>query len=292
MQFFIKLGHVFRELRWHQWYKGFFTFFALLWIGHPSVAALSLVFAGAVAFNLVSSIVYIINDFKDIEFDREHSMKKFRPLASGAMSTLEAYSLLILIVGLVLLLVGLLDNVAFAAILLSYILLNLLYTYIVKHIPYLDITFIASFAGMRVASGFVLLGMPVSWVLVLVVVTLTFFMLTVTRLAEVGVANFVARPVIKKYSPKVLKFLMTTFLMLTVVFYFMAMAFVALPLVYTDALYFLVLFSVHEYMCFAEGKGKNGEGGYNLLLHSRRTLVLFVLLALVLLVSAVLLRLV
>lgn len=287
MQFFIKLGNVFRELRWHQWYKGFFTFFALLWVSHPSVAALSLVFAGAVAFNLVSSIVYIINDFRDIELDREHTIKKFRPLAAGTMSHLEAYALLLLLSGVVMLLVGLLGNVVFAAVLLSYVLLNLLYTYVVKHVPYLDISFVAGFAGLRVAAGFILLGLPVSWLFVAVVATLSFFMLTVTRLAEVGVANFVARPVIKKYSPRVLKFLMTTFLMLTVVLYFMAMAFVALPLVYTDALYFLVLFSVHEYMCYTEGRTKYGEGGYNLLLHSRRTLVLFVLLALTVLVGYV-----
>jgi 4-hydroxybenzoate polyprenyltransferase len=256
------------------------------------VAALSLVFAGAVAFNLVSSIVYIINDFKDIDLDRAHSVKKLRPLAAGAMSPLEAYALLVTITGLVFLLIGILDNVVFAAILLSYILLNLLYTYVVKHIPYLDITFISGFAGMRVVSGFVLLGMPVSWILVLVVATLTFFMLTVTRLAEVGVANFVARPVIKKYSPRVLKFLMTAFLMLSVVLYFIAMAFVALPLAYTDALYFLVLFSIYEYTCYTETSKGSGEGGFAILLHSRRTLGLFVLFALVLLVAAVLLRLV
>jgi len=251
------------------------------------VAAVSLVFAGAVAFNLVSSIVYIINDFKDIDYDRAHPQKKYRPLAAGTLSHLEAYALVIILAGIVMLLIGMLNNVAFAAILLSYVLLNLLYTYVVKHIPYLDITLVSSFAGMRVASGFVLLGLPVSWIFVSVLVTLTFFMLTVTRLAEVGVANFIARPVIQKYSPRVLKFLMTVFLMVTVVLYFVALTFVALPLVYTDALYFLVLFSIHEYMCYTDVRNRQGEGGFNLLVHNRRTLMLTVLFVLTLLIIGV-----
>lgn len=287
MQFIVKLGNIFRELRWQQWYKGFLTFFALLWASHQSVAAVSLVFAGAVAFNLVSSIVYIINDFKDIDYDRAHPQKKYRPLAAGTLSHLEAYALVIILAGIVMLLIGMLNNVAFAAILLSYVLLNLLYTYVVKHIPYLDITLVSSFAGMRVASGFVLLGLPVSWIFVSVLVTLTFFMLTVTRLAEVGVANFIARPVIQKYSPRVLKFLMTVFLMVTVVLYFVALTFVALPLVYTDALYFLVLFSIHEYMCYTDVRNRQGEGGFNLLVHNRRTLMLTVLFVLTLLIIGV-----
>jgi len=250
------------------------------------VTAVSLVFAGAVAFNLVSSIVYLINDFKDIEFDRAHPIKRNRPLAAGTLTHLEAYALLLLISGVVMILVGGLGNTGFAAILLLYVLLNLLYTYIVKHVPYLDITFVAAFSGLRVSAGFVLLGLPIAWVFVAVIVTLTFFIMTVTRLAEVGVNNFVARPVIQKYSPRVLKVLMSFFLMLTVVLYFLAMSFVALPLVYTDALYFLVLFSIHEYMCFTDSQQKYGEGGFNILLHSRRTLVLVVLLVLTLLVVA------
>jgi len=287
MQFFVKLFNVFQEVRWHQWYKGFFTFFALLWVSHQSVTVVSLVFAGAVAFNFVSSIVYIINDFKDIDFDRAHPIKMKRPIAAGSLSNLEAYGILVLLAGVVMILVSVLNNVAFAAIILTYVLLNLLYTYGVKHIPYLDIFFIACFAGMRVVAGFVLLGLPIAWYFVSVIVTLFLFVMTVQRLAEISVANILARPVIAKYSPRVLKFFMTLFLMITVIMYFIALSFVALPLVYTDSLYFLVLFSVYEYMAFTETKKRIAEDGFIFLLHDKRTLTMVVLFVLSLVVLGI-----
>lgn len=285
MQLFVKAYDIFRQLRWHQWYKALLVFSVLLFLQHQSVSSFSLVLAGAVAFALSSSIVYIINDLGDIERDRQHPVKKLRPLASGALTPFEVASLMVLLSGVVLILVGLLANVQFTAVLFAYLLLNLLYTYYIKHIPYVDILFVALFAGIRTISGFFLLGVSVSWYLVAAVVTLFLFILTVQRLAEVAVNNVAARPVISKYSPRSLKFLMTFFMMISVIFYFLAMSVVALPLVYTDVLYFLVLLVVHEYMCFAENKKDIAENGFTFLVHHRLGLVLLVLLLLTLLVS-------
>lgn len=287
MQLFVKTYDILRQLRWHQWYKALLVFSVLLFLQHQSVGSFSLVLAGAIAFALSSSIVYIINDLGDIERDRQHPVKKLRPLASGVLTPFEVASLMVLLSGLVLVLVGLLANVQFTALLFGYVLLNLLYTYYIKHIPYVDIVFVALFAGIRAASGFFLLGVAVNWFLVGAVMALFLFILTVQRLAEVAVNNVAARPVIKKYSPRTLKFLMTFFMMVSVIFYFLAMSVVALPLVYTDVLYFLVLLVVHEYMCFAENRKDIAEDGFAFFLHHRLGLVLFLLLLLSLLVAGV-----
>ena len=287
MQLFIKLGDIFREIRWNQWFKGFFAFFALLWVPHAWGQYASLVLAGAIAFNFTSSIVYIINDFRDIGFDKKHPVKKLRPLVAGKLTNLEAFSLMVMLAGLVLVLVGIIGNATFTLLLLSYLLLNLFYTYVGKHIPYLDIFFLALFASMRVVAGFVLIQMPIAWYFVGVIFTLYVFAMSVQRLAEVSVANIEARPVIKHYSPKILKFIMTVFLMITVMLYFMAMSIVALPLVYTDALYFLVLLAVHEYMNVSETKKAIAEDGYSFLLHNKKLLTLAVLFILALIVLVV-----
>lgn len=282
MQFLVKLGYIFRQVRWNQWYKGFFTFFALLWVPHQSTQYVSLALAGAIAFNLASSIVYIINDFRDIERDKFHPSKKFRPLVSGQLSPWEAYALMIILSGMLLIIVGVISSTAFASILLGYLLGNLIYTYGIKHIPYLDITFVAAFSSMRVVAGFFLLGIPVAWNFVAVIFTLVLFVMAVKRLAEMSLATFKTRPALQFYSPHILKLLMTIFMMITVIMYYFAMSIAALPLIYTDILYFLVLLSVHQYMAYGENDRAVAENGFLFLVHSRLSLVLLTLLILTL----------
>lgn len=264
------------------------AFLALLWVPHEWTQYVSLVLAAAMAFNLTSSIVYIINDFKDMGYDRYHPVKKNRPLVSGAISPLEAYGLLLMLAGIVLVLIGLIGNPWVSLVLLTYLALNLVYSYGAKHVAYLDMAFVAAFAGMRVVVGFLVLGLPIAWYMVGVVVTLFLFMKTVQRLAEVSVEKVETRPALKYYAVRPLRFLMTIFLMVSVVLYFFAMSIVALPLVYTDVLYFFVLFAVHEYMAFSENRKNIAEDGFTFLRHHKQTLTLVVLFILTLLVLAVL----
>jgi 4-hydroxybenzoate polyprenyltransferase len=74
-------------LRVHHYIKNFLIFIPLFFsanILNPRYALLSL--AGFIAFSLLSSIVYIINDLRDRDKDRLHSTKRLRPIASGRVS--------------------------------------------------------------------------------------------------------------------------------------------------------------------------------------------------------------
>ncbi|OYW26620.1 MAG: prenyltransferase, partial [Methyloversatilis sp. 12-65-5] len=81
------IAAAFKLLRPHQWVKNGFVFFGLLfghaWHNSATVQAAIMAF---LAFCLMSSAVYALNDLRDIEQDRLHPAKRQRPLASGALS--------------------------------------------------------------------------------------------------------------------------------------------------------------------------------------------------------------
>lgn len=281
MDIVIKLRHIFTQLRWNQWIKGFIAFFALLWVPHQWPQYIGLVFAGAMAFNLTSSIVYIINDIFDRDLDQKHPHKKKRPLASGALTLTEVYAMLMFLIGTVFFIMSYINNIWAMVLLSAYLGLNLLYTFYFKHIAYVDILTVSSFAGLRLAMGFVLLNIPIAWYFVILLVSFFLFAMTVQRLAELTTLGYVARPVLKYYSTPMLKLLLTTLLIGTVVLYFMSMALVALPLVFTDVLYFLLLLGVYEYVIPSQGDKSDAEDAYRLLLHHRGLLAIAVLFVLV-----------
>ena len=144
-------------MRIRQWTKNGFVFFALifdkqLFLIEPFLRTL----AGFFLFCLISSAVYLFNDIADIEADRQHPVKKYRPLASGRLPlrlALGAGAILSVIA----LLVGYLLAPVFAAIMAIYLALNVLYSIWLKHIPILDVLIISSGFVLRVAAGVALI---------------------------------------------------------------------------------------------------------------------------------------
>jgi 4-hydroxybenzoate polyprenyltransferase len=112
--------------------------------------------AGAVAFSLLASAVYIINDIADVEADRQHPTKRNRPIAAGTLPIPIALASAVVIV-LGFLPVAYWLSPAFALISLIYFGLNLAYSKWLKHIVLLDIIVLASFYVIRVAAGVALI---------------------------------------------------------------------------------------------------------------------------------------
>jgi len=136
-----------------QWLKNGFIFAALIFDRQlTNLNALSVTLAGAVVFCLLSSSVYVFNDLFDIQADRQHPVKKNRPIASGRIPVHVG-----LIAGLSLTFVSIVWafylSKSFFVIGILYFLINLLYSNWLKHIPILDVLIIASGFVFRVAAG-------------------------------------------------------------------------------------------------------------------------------------------
>ena len=146
-----------KTMRLRQWTKNGFIFFGLifdkqLFAPGPFLRTLE----GFFLFCLISSAVYLFNDIADLEADRNHPEKKFRPIASGKLpvGVATAVALLLTVIALPL---GYLLSPVFALILTAYLLINLLYSRWLKHVPILDVMIISSGFVLRVAAGVALI---------------------------------------------------------------------------------------------------------------------------------------
>lgn len=169
------MKHYLKLLRVGQWVKNLFVFIPLFFSGKITEYNLftESVFA-FVVFSFTASCIYIINDYFDIESDRKHPDKKNRPLASGAISKNTAQILFFSIIGLI---IGLIywgqgffsiDLTKFSIIILSYFVMNLAYTFKLKHVAIVDICIIAIGFVMRVLAGGYITGIFISqWAILL-----------------------------------------------------------------------------------------------------------------------------
>ena len=193
-----------RLLRPHNWTKNGFVFTGLLF-GHGwrEIALVYQVIVAAVAFSLISSGVYIVNDLADRESDRHHPSKKYRPLAVGTVSVSVAVALAVAlsIIGLGL---GLLASSRVFLVLSIYIIINLGYSFGLKHIVLVDVFIIAAGFMLRILAGTVGVGIPPSRWLLLCGLMGTLLLGFAKRRAELNVLSderTVHRAVLGYYAP-------------------------------------------------------------------------------------------
>ncbi len=140
-------------MRPKQWAKNSFLFAGLIFDGQlVNLPASARVIGGFTIFNLIASIVYIINDLSDADADRAHPQKKHRPIASGQLPVPVASGFAVLLAIIALPAAYLLSR-TFALICVIYLVLNLSYSKWFKHIPILDVFVLASFYVIRVIAG-------------------------------------------------------------------------------------------------------------------------------------------
>ena len=142
-----------KTMRLRQWTKNGFVFFALIFdkqLFHPTAFLKTL--AGFFLFCLISSAVYLLNDIADVEADRQHPIKKNRPIASGKLPLNVAWGAAIILV-VVILPVAYFLSPWLALIIAVYLVTNILYSRWLKHVPVLDVMIVASGFVLRVAAG-------------------------------------------------------------------------------------------------------------------------------------------
>ncbi len=151
------LSALIRTMRIRQWTKNGFIFFGLifdkqLFMPGPLLRTV----AGFFLFCLMSSAVYLFNDIADVEADRNHPEKKYRPIASGKLPVRVALATGLLLAGISLSL-GYLLSPVFALIMALYLAINVLYSRWLKHVSILDVLIISSGFVLRVAAGVALI---------------------------------------------------------------------------------------------------------------------------------------
>jgi 4-hydroxybenzoate polyprenyltransferase len=145
-----------KTLRPAQWTKNLFIFVPLVFDEKLfQIEPLSRTLVGFVLLCLTSGTVYLINDLVDIEKDRQHPTKRYRPLPSGQLSKSVAIVAAILI-PVVVLPLGFLLDLAFGLILAGYLILQIAYSFWLKNVVIIDVMVIAAGFVLRVAAGVVL----------------------------------------------------------------------------------------------------------------------------------------
>ncbi len=198
------IKNYFRLLRIPQWIKNGFVFVPIIFAKQVfDFNNLRVVLLAFISFCLVSSAVYAINDLFDIELDKLHPTKKFRPIPSGKTSKSEAIITIALLFLIVCIFCSLL-NIKFILALAAYVILNIAYTIFLKHIVIIDIISIASGFMLRVLAGAFVISVYVSSWLILTTLFISLFLAIMKRRSELNLNiledNGLTRKVLSEYT--------------------------------------------------------------------------------------------
>ena len=142
-----------KTMRPRQWTKNGFVFVALFFDGKLLQLDSLLPTVGAfILLCLMSSAVYIMNDLADIENDRQHPVKKNRPLAAGTLKPqMGMVAAVLFAIGS--LAAGFLLDWQFGLVLLAYLVSQIAYSFWLKHVVLLDISIVTAGFVLRIAAG-------------------------------------------------------------------------------------------------------------------------------------------
>lgn len=176
---------------------------------------------GLISFSLMCSVVYIINDIKDAKNDRLNSKKRTRPIASYMVKPWEAIIFAIILLALSILFHYLIFGFKILPllILLSYLSINLSYSFGLKNVPIIDVFLLALCYLIRVFYGGRIVVVSISAWFYLTILCASLFMGLGKRRNEINSENINVRKVNKLYTNKFLDKNMYTYLSLTLAFY-------------------------------------------------------------------------
>lgn len=198
------LRGILKTMRPHQWTKNGLIFIPIFFDQKFFQFDILLeVIIGFFVLSLTASIVYLVNDIVDLESDRMHPKKRFRPIASGEVPVPYATGTAVLLFVIVMPLSYLLTP-AFTATLLGYLVLHFFYAYRLKHIVLLDVLSISAGFVLRIIAGVVIVQVEnfSPWLYVCTI-TLSLFLAVGKRRQEflmLGENAGKVRPVFNDYS--------------------------------------------------------------------------------------------
>ncbi len=241
------LRYILKSMRPRQWPKNGMLFLPLLFTirqyWNPFTSEmwrfLALTFAGFAIFCLFSGVVYIINDLVDVEKDRLHPRKRLRPIASGKLSKRDAILGGVVVFALAALAALILDTVSqsfphpagrevfptpfpFTLIALGYLVLQIAYSFYLKHFVIIDVFSIAAGFLLRAIAGAAVIQVPISPWLYIVTILGALFIAFCKRRNELLVLEDAAashRAILKEYTPDLLDQMISVTTACTVIAY-------------------------------------------------------------------------
>jgi decaprenyl-phosphate phosphoribosyltransferase len=208
---------VVKALRPRQWVKNVLVFAApVAALGDDRYAydyreVLIRVLLAFAVFSLAASAVYLVNDARDVEADRQHPTKRFRPIAAGVVPEWLAYAMAV-VLGVASLAISWWVTPNLALVMAIYIAIQLAYCFGLKHQPVIDICIVSSGFLIRAIAGGVAAGVPLSQWFLLMMAFGSLFMAAGKRYAELQLAERTGakiRKSLESYTSSYLRFVWT-----------------------------------------------------------------------------------
>jgi 4-hydroxybenzoate polyprenyltransferase len=212
-----------RTMRPKQWTKNVIIYAGLVFDGQLFIAdSFVRVTVSFILLCLAASTIYIINDLVDIERDRQHPKKKYRALPSGQLPVSVATAAAILI-PVSITIIAATYSLSFSIILMIYIVLNILYSFRLKHIVLIDVMTITAGYVLRVAGGVLVIHVAKfsPWLYALIALLALFLAISKRRQELVILANAAsnARPIFREYNLPLLDDMLRTVTTATLIAY-------------------------------------------------------------------------
>src|SRR3989344_5044283 len=246
-----------RLMRPSQWIKNLLVFAPIFFADHVfELGFLREAFFAFVAFSSAASAVYVMNDIVDAAQDREHPIKRLRPIALRTVTPSSAAVLLVTLLGLTAAVLAFVPQAAPA--LLAYFVLNALYSFSLKHVAVIDVLCIAIFYILRIEAGGAATATRLSPWIILCVLFGALFLALGKRRAEFSHAS--RRKVIDSYSVLGLDHLLAASATLSVISYglYSLIGSVSAYTVYSTIFVACAIFRVLNYIYMA----KDGEAEF------------------------------
>jgi decaprenyl-phosphate phosphoribosyltransferase len=207
---------VIKAVRPRQWVKNVLVLAAPLAalgsaVHYDYVDVLGKVVVAFLVFCLAASSVYLINDVRDVEADREHPTKRFRPIAAATVPEWLAF-VVAAVLGVAALTLSWLLTPSLALVMAVYMGIQLAYCFGLKHQAVIDICIVSSAYLLRAIAGGVAAGIPLSQWFLLMMAFGSLFMVAGKRYAELQLAERTGakiRKSLESYTSTYLRFVWT-----------------------------------------------------------------------------------
>jgi 4-hydroxybenzoate polyprenyltransferase len=256
------MKNIIQVMRPHQWIKNLLCFAGIIFGFHfQEYILIKQAFISFLSFSLISSSVYILNDWIDKEVDQKHPLKKNRPIARGDIS-LNQVILTINILVIMATILSLMVSYKLTLVIELYLILNIFYTLKGKHIVIIDVLIISLGFLLRLLAGTWAIHINITSWIILCVLMLTLFLGFAKRRLELNLIdknsnNQIKRLVLDDYHPLMLDIFIAISSASTIIAYslFLVVVDINPNLIYTDI---FVVYGIFRYI-FLVYKANKGE---------------------------------